>query len=66
MSLHSDPSLKRGSSRSVEASSGGEEGIHMALGESLEERAKIFAQRCWDEDSSFLEPRKIAEWLGSA
>lgn len=35
------------------------------VSETFEERAKGFAQRCWDEDETFLEPRKIAEWLGS-
>lgn len=36
-----------------------------AVGETLEEQAKDAAQRCWDEDGSFLVPKKIAEWLGS-
>lgn len=33
--------------------------------DSFEERAREFAQRCWDEDETFLEPKKIAEWLGA-
>ncbi|GAA6001536.1 hypothetical protein JCM10207_006712 [Rhodosporidiobolus poonsookiae] len=34
--------------------------------EELEEKASGLAKRCWDEDESFLERRKIAEWLGSS
>ena len=34
-------------------------------GLSFEERAREFAQRCWDEDETFLDPKKIAEWLGT-
>lgn len=30
------------------------------------EKARNLAKRCWDEDESFLERRKIAQWLGSA
>lgn len=32
----------------------------------FEEQAQTAAQRCWDEDASFIEARKMAEWLGSA
>ncbi|BGP48501.1 hypothetical protein JCM10450v2_004377 [Rhodotorula kratochvilovae] len=34
--------------------------------EELQEKARVLAERAWDEDESFLERRKIAEWLGSA
>lgn len=34
--------------------------------EVVEAKAKVLAERCWDEDETFLERRKIAEWLGSA
>ncbi|GAA5975532.1 hypothetical protein JCM11641_004297 [Rhodosporidiobolus odoratus] len=34
--------------------------------EELQEKAKGFARRAWEEDEGFLERRKIAEWLGSA
>lgn len=37
----------------------------MGVDSSIEQRGKGFAQRCWDEDVTFLEPKKIAEWLGS-
>ena len=30
----------------------------------LQEKAEHLAQRCWDEDATFLQPKKIAEWLG--
>lgn len=30
----------------------------------LEERAKVFAEKCWNEDETFLKKEKIAEWLG--
>ncbi|GAA5910054.1 PH and SEC7 domain-containing protein [Sporobolomyces salmoneus] len=32
----------------------------------LEEKAKEFAMKCWNEDEGFLERKKIAEWLGSS
>ncbi|KIY71151.1 hypothetical protein CYLTODRAFT_408393 [Cylindrobasidium torrendii FP15055 ss-10] len=31
---------------------------------SPDEKGKDFAQKCWDEDDSFLSREKIAEWLG--
>ncbi|GAA6059042.1 hypothetical protein JCM10212_001267 [Sporobolomyces blumeae] len=34
--------------------------------EELDEKARTCAKRCWDEDETFLERRKIAEWLGSS
>ena len=34
-------------------------------GLNFEERAREFAQRCWDEDETFLDTKKIAEWLGT-
>lgn len=67
-SLHSDAMTRGLSNRSLDGSSGGEDGAFKTdspLGTPLIERAKEFAQKCWDEDPSFLEPRKIAEWLGS-
>jgi hypothetical protein len=30
----------------------------------LEKRAKILAEKCWNEDETFLKKDKIAEWLG--
>lgn len=30
----------------------------------IEERARLFARKLWDEDEGFLERRKVAEWLG--
>ncbi|KAK4054533.1 hypothetical protein OIV83_001027 [Microbotryomycetes sp. JL201] len=36
-----------------------------ARGQSLEVRAQRLAQRCWDEDPGFLDPKKVATWLGS-
>lgn len=70
-SLTSDPgvaaAMRRGRTKSGDASSGAEDGKNdaSATGTSLEERAVSFAQRCWDEDPDFMEPKKIAEWLGS-
>ncbi|EMS23943.1 SEC7-like domain containing protein [Rhodotorula toruloides NP11] len=34
--------------------------------EEVEEKARVLATRAWDEDETFLEKRKIAEWLGTA
>ena len=34
------------------------------LATSIVERARVFAERCWSEDESFLKKEKIAEWLG--
>lgn len=31
----------------------------------LDEKAQHFAQKCWDEDETFLKKEKIAEWLGT-
>lgn len=63
ISLGSDPSLRRGGHKSTEQALGAGEELSS---EALEEKARITAQRCWDEDKSFLEPKKIAEWLGSS
>lgn len=30
------------------------------------DQAKLLARQCWEEDESFLDRKKIAEWLGSA
>ncbi|KAI5475156.1 SEC7-like domain containing protein [Pseudohyphozyma bogoriensis] len=68
-SLQSDAMGRGLSKASTDGSSGGEDGPHkmdLSAGAPLEERAKSFAQRCWVEDETFLEPRKIAEWLGSS
>lgn len=62
-SLGSDPSLRRGGHKSTEQALGAGDDLPS---EALEEKARIAAQRCWDEDTSFLEPKKIAEWLGSS
>ena len=32
--------------------------------EELDERAREFATKCWNEDDTFLAKEKIAEWLG--
>lgn len=61
VSLGSEPSLRGGGHKSMELGPGDE-----TSGEAFEERGRIAAQRCWDEDASFIEPKKIAEWLGSA
>ncbi|BGP32385.1 hypothetical protein JCM10296v2_004166 [Rhodotorula toruloides] len=34
--------------------------------EEVEEKARVLATRAWDEDETFLDKRKIAEWLGTA
>lgn len=34
--------------------------------EEVEEKARGLATRAWDEDETFLEKRKIAEWLGTS
>lgn len=34
------------------------------LPSSVIDRARVFADRCWKEDESFLKKEKIAEWLG--
>lgn len=53
-SLQSDGLERREEIRSAE-----EEGMP------LKEKTQLLAQRCWDEDGSLVESRKLAEWLGS-
>ncbi|KAL8293795.1 hypothetical protein RQP46_000496 [Phenoliferia psychrophenolica] len=57
--------MRRGRTKSGDASSGEDGKNDVSAGASVEERAFSFAQRCWDEDPDFMEPKKIAEWLGS-
>ncbi|GAA6047368.1 hypothetical protein JCM3770_001269 [Rhodotorula araucariae] len=73
------PAAHAGTSRSSSTGSRGAAGrgkgrkktadaaIDQALSEEeLQEKAGVLAEQAWDEDESFLERKKIAEWLGSS
>ena len=62
----SGPGSKRSSSglRTPTTTSDGTVPQTSPLPISLSERAAEFADKCWNEDESFLRKEKIAEWLG--
>lgn len=52
--------MRRNASKRSEASLADD-----ATDEVVEEKARALAERCWEEDETFVERRKMAEWLGS-
>ncbi|GAA5887194.1 hypothetical protein JCM5296_004558 [Sporobolomyces johnsonii] len=64
-SSHYPPVVRR--PKTAEETAGRGQGAEaMGEEEAWDEKASAFAKRCWDEDETFLERRKIAEWLGSS
>ncbi|BGP02291.1 hypothetical protein RTBOTA2_003978 [Rhodotorula toruloides] len=58
------PGGSRSKSRAAKAAEAAAE--EAMTDEEVEEKARGLATRAWDEDETFLEKRKIAEWLGTA